>query len=512
MLKRCVIYLRVSTAEQAAPGHHSLDAQQILCSRYAEGAGFQVVEILRDEGYSGRTINRPGMRRLIEYTSAHPPTPIQAILIQDTSRMGRDTTEYLLFRRQLRERGIELVAVTQPNIDSSPEGTLVDTILAGINQYQSEEKGRRVCIAMTKKFEEGWWPNKAPLGYLNVVRDGRHFVEPDPKTFDLVRLAFTLYASGRYSQIALAKFLQERGLTGREGTIMSRTSMNKLLSNPFYWGLLRWSGQERPGLHEPAVDRIVWERCQAVTAQHNQYAVRVRKHKFLLSGLLVCDDCRSHLSHTVVARKGNRYYHCPSRSYCKQPYFPDEKIEGKVAELIGSIELTEDFITRVVDKVRVLLDRTNAFQNAQRSTLLRHRTLTESKRNVLEQKLLKRLFSDEAFARNYQIINDELDTVDRQLTDLEASRRVDVDKLREILLFARDLPKAYAQASPALKRQYVHFFFKRFVVKKGEIIRTERTEMFTSLLQENRVRTKNRLLRDLDSNQDYEIQSLASCH
>jgi len=500
MLKRCVIYLRVSTAEQAAPGHHSLDAQQILCSRYADGAGFQVVEILRDEGYSGRTVNRPGMRRLIEYTSPHPPTPIQVILVQDTSRMGRDTTEYLLFRRQLRERGIELIAVTQPNIDSSPEGTLVDTILAGINQYQSEEKGRRVSIAMTKKFEEGWWPNKAPLGYLNAVRDGRHFVQPDPETFDLVRLAFTLYASGRYSQIALAKFLQERGLAGRQGKIMSRTSMNALLSNPFYWGLLRWSGQERPGLHEPAVSRVVWDRCQAVTAQHNQYATRVRKHNFLLSGLLVCDDCRKNLTHTVVVRKKKRYYHCNSRSYCKQPYLPEDTIEGKVAQLIGSIELSEKFIAAVVAKVRGLLQRTNSFQEQQRSVLLRQRSLSESKREVLEQKLLKGVLSDEAYQRNAQIINVELDVVARQLADLEASRRVDIDKLREVLLFARDLPTAYALASPALKRQYVQFFFKQVVVRNGEIVRTERTDMFCSLLREGRVRSKNRLLPGSDSN------------
>jgi DNA invertase Pin-like site-specific DNA recombinase len=195
MKNLCVIYLRVSTAEQAAPGHHSLEAQEILCRRYAEGRGLEVVEVLRDEGYSGRTSRRPGLRRLMEYAGPRPPAPVAAILVQDTSRMGRDTTEYLLFRRQLRERGIELVAVTQPNIDASPEGRLVDVIIAGINQYQSEEKGRRVAIAMRKKFEEGWWPGWAPLGYANGDEGGLKRVVPDPERFHLVRLGFGEYAT-----------------------------------------------------------------------------------------------------------------------------------------------------------------------------------------------------------------------------------------------------------------------------------------------------------------------------
>lgn len=160
----------------------------------------KVVEVLRDEGASGRTPDRPGFRRLRRYSTDQPRPAIAAVLVQDTSRLARNSVEYLLFRQILEKRGIALIAVTQPHLDASPEGRLMDTIVAGINQYQSEEKGRRVAIAMKKKFEEGWWPNLAPLGYLDVVRSGRHTVVPDPQRFQLISLAFEEYATGRYSQ------------------------------------------------------------------------------------------------------------------------------------------------------------------------------------------------------------------------------------------------------------------------------------------------------------------------
>lgn len=446
MPSRCVIYTRVSTADQAGPGHHSLAAQEALCCRYAEGNGLQVVEVLRDEGYSGRTTSRPGLRRLLEYTGSRPTLRIQKILVQDTSRVGRDTTEYLLFRRQLRQRGIDLVAVTQPNIDASPEGRLVDTILAGINQYQSEEKGRRVTIAMHKKLEGGWWPAKAPLGYRNVVRDARHVIERDPERFPLIQLAFREYATGRDTQQELGQLLTEKGLRDRSGRPLSRTSLNKLLANRFYKGLLRWDGVEQIGRHEPATDRGTWERCQAVTAEHNRYASRQRKHIFLLAGLLECAACGNRLTRTVNRRKRKRYYHCASLARCREGYIPEGTIEEQVADRVQCIQLTDEFIERVVEKVREVFARRMALHERQIGVLLRRRTLTEQKRDATEQKLVAGILSDEAFRRLMTTITAELDEVSRALDELEATRRLDTDALREVLVLAQDIPKAYGGA------------------------------------------------------------------
>lgn len=489
MVKSCVVYTRVSTADQAAPGHFSLDAQEALCRRYAQANGFRVIEVLRDEGYSGRTTSRPGLRRLVEYSSPHPAKPVQAILVQDTSRVGRDTTEYLIFRRQLQERGITLIAVTQPNIDASPEGRLVDTILAGVNEYQSDEKARRILIAMEKKFEKGGWPGWAPLGYQNAVDGEKHFIVVDPERFELVRLAFREYASGHYTQAQLGQLLTEKGLRDRNGRPLSRTSLNDLLANPFYRGLMRWNNQERMGTHPPVTDRRTWERCQTVTAEHNHYATRQRKHAFLLSGLLVCDACGHHLTQTANVPKRKRYYNCPSRARCKQPYVPEEMIETQVHDALQGIRLTDTFIERVVEKVHDVFAERAKLHEGQKRTLLRRRTLAERKRDTLEQKLLTAVLSDEAFTRLITGIRAELDELNRQLDDLEAARRLDTTGLQEILRFARDVPAAYAQASNPTRRRYLAFFFRAFIVRDRKVIHAVPTPLFEALLGEKRVRT-----------------------
>jgi site-specific DNA recombinase len=334
MQNQCLIYVRVSTAEQAAAGHFSLAAQEELCRRHAESIGFSVAEVFRDEGASGRTSNRPGFRKLMEYTSAPRSASIAAVLVQDTGRLARNSIEYLLFRRELEKRGIALIAVTQPHLDASPEGRLMDTIVAGINEYQSAEKGRRVAIAMKKKFEVGWWPNLAPLGYRNAVRSGEHIIVPDPGRFELVSLAFDEYATGRYSQESLGQLLRQRGLVGKHGSPVPRVTLNSTLANSFYFGLMRWNGLELTGRHRSATTRAIWEQCQAVTSRHNRSTARARKHDFLLAGLTRCAVCLNQHTRSVVRAKNKRYYHCASRSGCRQPYIPADDLENQVRELL----------------------------------------------------------------------------------------------------------------------------------------------------------------------------------
>ena len=489
MPKACVVYARVSTAEQAAVGHHSLDAQESLCRKYAENEGLHVAEVIRDEGYSGRTTHRPGFRRLMEYAAHKPPARIDAVLVQDTSRMGRDTIEYVMFRRELKERCIALIAVTQPNIDASPEGQLMDTIFAGINQYQSDEKARRVVIAMQKKFEEGWWPGWAPLGYLNVVRDGRHEVAVDSDRAPLIRLAFKEYATGRYSQDALLALLTEKGLRDRNGRPVVRTTFNQLVANPFYWGRMRWNGQERMGRHEPVTDRRTWAQCRAVVAAHNRHAARTRKHTFLLTGVSVCDACGFPHTHTVNARKAKRYYHCKSRAKCDAPYIPAEELEYHVAELVQRVQLTDEFIGRVLAKVKTTLRTFASVHETQLRVVLRRKAILEQRRGVLEEKLLAGVLNDEAFGRLMQNVRTELDEAQRHAAELEDVRRVDTEAVREILRFARDIPRAYAEAPPDLQRQYVRFFFKELRIRDRTIVKAVPTEFFDTLMEGRLVRT-----------------------
>jgi site-specific DNA recombinase len=258
--------------------------------------------------------------------------------------------------------------------------------------------------------------------------------------------------------------------------------MNTVLSNRFYWGLMRYKGQERMGKHEPATDQLTWHKCQEVTAQHNIYATRSRKHRFLLTGLVRCKTCGNFLTQTVVSRRAKRYYHCTSRACCKEPYVDMEYLDSEVERRLQQFKLSEQFIDRVVVKVREQFASRWEHHEKERDSLVRQRVALEDRRNSAEQKLLSGVLTDEAFRRHMPPIQAELALVARRLEELEGNRSLDTDALREILLFARDLPTAIRQAPAALKRRYIMFFYREILTQGGKMHELVPTEFFGPLL------------------------------
>jgi hypothetical protein len=99
-------------------------------------------------------------------------------------------------------------------------------------------------------------------------RDSR-WVEIDAERADLVRLAFTLYASGEYSLVYLAELLTKKGLMSRPtkrlaARGMAKNTLANMLANPYYMGVTRYQGVEYPGKHEALVSPELFRRVQGV--------------------------------------------------------------------------------------------------------------------------------------------------------------------------------------------------------------------------------------------------------
>ena len=114
---------------------------------------------------------------------------IEAVVVQETDRLARNTHDHLTIRALLQKAGVKLISVAQPMLDDSPEGNMIDTILASVNQFQSDINSRKTRKALQEKFKQGWWPGWAPLGYANVAEEGvaetqglRKTVAQDPKS------------------------------------------------------------------------------------------------------------------------------------------------------------------------------------------------------------------------------------------------------------------------------------------------------------------------------------------
>jgi DNA invertase Pin-like site-specific DNA recombinase len=79
------------------------------CLRYAEGKGYEVVETIADEGYSGTSCERPGLERVLELAEAGE---VELAIATKRDRWFRSRLYRLMLDEDLAELEVKLVALT----------------------------------------------------------------------------------------------------------------------------------------------------------------------------------------------------------------------------------------------------------------------------------------------------------------------------------------------------------------------------------------------------------------
>jgi site-specific DNA recombinase len=217
---RCVIYLRVSTREQAEKGDgdegFSIPAQREACTRHIRDAGWELVDEYTDRGESARSADRPALQAMLARIAED--RDVDAVVVHKIDRLARNLEDHVAIRALLRKRGVALVSVTE-NLAETASGRLVEGIHALMAEFYSANLANEIRKGMTEKAKQGGYPHAAPLGYLNVRETvaGRQVAKivPDPQRAPLISMAFELYPTGEWTLQTLAEELAHRGLTNR---------------------------------------------------------------------------------------------------------------------------------------------------------------------------------------------------------------------------------------------------------------------------------------------------------
>jgi site-specific DNA recombinase len=144
---------------------------------------------------------------------------------------------------------------TQDVLDRATTSRRVD-----LNDRLHQIRSEIAKQAMTTRVEAGECPGIAPLGYRNVVVGDRRTVEVDPVMAPLVVEAFRLAAQRKSSLRKILAELGPRGLIGRSGKPLGVSSLQVVLTNPFYAGLICHQGSVYRGTHKALVSRSLFDR------------------------------------------------------------------------------------------------------------------------------------------------------------------------------------------------------------------------------------------------------------
>src|SRR5450755_4198071 len=271
----CAIYTRKSSEEGLEQSFNSLDAQREACEAFISSQmheGWRVVATRYDDGgYSGGSIERPHLKRLLADVAADK---INVIVVYKVDRLTRSLADFAKIVETLDAKGASFVSVTQQFNTTSSMGRLTLNILLSFAQFEREVTGERIRDKIAASKKKGMWMGGlAPLGY--EIKDRQLIV--NPQEAQLVGEIFTQYlALG--SVAALKQYLDQKKLrlpvridrAGRStgGGLFSRGHIYKILRNRLYIGEIRHKGARYPGQHQQIVERSVWEQAQELLLAH----------------------------------------------------------------------------------------------------------------------------------------------------------------------------------------------------------------------------------------------------
>ena len=495
----CLIYSRVSTEEQAETGR-SIDDQIKICDRFAKDNDYSVVGIYKDPGKSATNMNRPGLQDLI--LRCQDDRNIDAVMVQDTDRLARNEADHLQIKAMLKKVGAKVISVSQPMLDdSTPEGQFMDLVIAGVNAFQSRITGRKVGKCMLEKFREGWWPSLAYFGYKNMNAgtsdQPKNIIGNDEEKQVFIKKAFKMFATGLYSADEVNDDLYKQGFTTKGNKKIASSQFNRILKNPFYYGLMRFRGEERIGLHKPIISKELFDQCQNIIAEHNLGANRNRKYNFLLRGFVYCGICGHRFTADHHISKKKSYYHCSGDHSNKKQNVIARDLEARVEQLFEQIQLPQSFVEKLLARAKELLMHTRQDIDGERRQLTLRKIKLENKRDVLEQKLLEGVIDNEVYRRLHDPLVEEIKRIDEMILNLNSDRKSNIDVFEKFLLLARDIGKAYKQAPDQVKRHYLGLFWDRIEVKNRKIKKAVPTKLYQELFPQYNFALRQNALSDL---------------
>ncbi|MGB6910360.1 MAG: recombinase family protein, partial [Methyloceanibacter sp.] len=319
---RCAIYTRKSSDEGLEKAFNSLDAQREACAAFVlsqKHEGWSVLPALYDDGgYSGGTLDRPALQRLLADIA---DSKVDVVVVYKIDRLTRSLFDFAKIVEAFDAGGVSFVSITQQFNTTTSMGRLTLNVLLSFAQFEREVAGERIRDKIAASKKKGMWMGGLPpLGY--EVRD-RKLVVNEEEAKALLHI-FRRYVELR-SVRALKEELDAAGIRSKRrifadstvcgGHKLSRGALYLMLQNRIYRGEITHKGNAYPGEHKAIVDKAVWEKVQAVLAENrvDRATGAHAKYPSLLAGL-VLDDSGERLTPTHAVKKGTRYRYYVSKS------------------------------------------------------------------------------------------------------------------------------------------------------------------------------------------------------
>ncbi|MFJ7993614.1 recombinase family protein [Peribacillus frigoritolerans] len=451
---KCVIYVRVSTDEQAKHGF-SIASQIEKLEAYCVSQGWEIVDIHIDDGHSAKDLNRPKFTLMMNEIKKGG---IDVLLVYRLDRLTRSVLDLYEILKVLDEHNCMFKSATEVYDTTNAMGRLFITLVAAIAQWERENLAERVRLGMEKKTKLGKWKGGiTPYGYKAVNKE--LVINKDEEM--IVKTIFELSKSSGFYTIA--KVLSERGYSTRKGSDWHVDTVRDIANNPIYAGYLTFNENlkqyKKPpreqilyeGIHERIIPRDDFWALQDILDKRRTYGGKRETSNYYFSSILKCGRC----GHSMSGHKSpnGKTYRCSGKKAGKKCTSHIIKEENLVKTVLNNLD--------------------HLFHNIKGSTKITD--VPEAKISQLEielknnQKLLKK--QKAMFEADVIDIDELIQKTDslremekRILSELKMYKQTDSTKIDEILYISENIHSLWEYANDFERKQMMTTLFSQLII------------------------------------------------
>ncbi len=328
---RYFLYARKSTDE---PDRQilSIEAQLAELRDYAKKNGLAIVR----EFIESKTAKEPGREIFNEMVAGLEQGVAHGIIAWHPDRLARNSIDggRLIY---LVDTG-KVLELKFPTFwfDPTPQGKFMLSIAFGQSKYYVDNLSENVKRGIRQKLRNGIWPSWAPMGYINDL--ATHTIHVDKERAPIIKKAFELYATGNFAVKEIRDRVNRAGLRGRKfNKPLSISNCHYMLSNPIYYGVMRYYGEVYEAKHKPIISKALFDKCQEMLKNKSKPKTKTLK-PYVYRGVFRCASCGCFI--TTETQKGHNYLHCTKRKQpCSEPFVREEEIDRQVREILKGVSL-----------------------------------------------------------------------------------------------------------------------------------------------------------------------------
>lgn len=348
-MKQVVIYARYSSDNQR---EESIEGQIRDCKAYAQANHMHIVNIYIDRAFSARSDNRPEFQKMIKDSASKQ---FEAILVWKLDRFSRSRYDSAHYKHLLQKNNVKVISITE-QIEDTPQGILMESLMEGMAEYYSVELAQKVRRGerenALKCMSNG---GTIPLGYR--VGKNKHF-EIDEAAAPIVKELFQRFADGETLQ-EIVDSLNKRGVMLPNRKTISYQSFHRVLRNRKYLGEYHYMDIVIPGGMPKIIEEDVFQRVQERIAVNRKTPAKAcAKTNYLLSGKVFCGSCLAPMrGECGRGRHGNTYYYykCANNKKkektCKRKALKKDFLEMLVVHIVKDKVLKQEMIDRIAQSM-----------------------------------------------------------------------------------------------------------------------------------------------------------------